>query len=54
MEFYRPKWKPFEFYMMQNYAVSLAANLVPVIYDHHSKIKTVIIPSIQSDDYVVT
>ena len=38
---------------MQNYAESLVATLVPVIYDH-SKIKTVITPSRQSGDFAVT
>ena len=43
----------FELYLMQNYAMSLVATSVPVNFDH-SKIKTVITPSRQSDDLVVT
>ena len=37
---------------MQNYAVSLVATLVPVIYGH-SKIATVITPSRQSGDLAI-
>ena len=44
----------FELYLLQNYAVSLVATLVPVIYNQHNKVKTVTTPSRQSDDFVVT
>ena len=47
MEFYGPKW---ELYLMQNYAVSLAG---PLICNQHNKIKTVVTPSKQSNEFLL-